>query len=347
MTPIHEYLLSGLLPEDPKESRKIRIKAPKYKLIRGSLYKKFFYTPWLCCIAPPKTDDIIKEIHEGSCSLNMESRSMAVRITKQVYYWSSKHRDVARIIQNCEKYKEQSAMSKRTEIRAIKAGNAWPFSHWGFSILGPLPTALGGLKFRVPHIINSKDDKHFKEGIFADLYRGLKITQYFSPITEHMEIISRIEKQLTRSQQGWVEDLPRVLRIHKTLPRNNQKETPFSLTYGFEAIIPKDESNVAKDDRGRTKEVTKRKESKEVASIEEAYYQNELRRYNSKRSNHSTYKVGDFFLLLQNNIENPQVWQGPHMIREVHEGELYKIIDAYDHSLIQTAKGTNLHKFYM
>nr|GEY36653.1 hypothetical protein [Tanacetum cinerariifolium] len=34
---------------------------------------------------------------------------------------------------------------------------------------------------------------------------------------------------------------------------------------------------------------------------------------------------------------------GPHMIREVHEGELYKIIDASDHSLIQTAKGTNLH----
>ncbi|GJR11235.1 reverse transcriptase domain-containing protein [Tanacetum coccineum] len=67
MTPIHEYLLSGLLPEDLKESRKSRIKAPQYKLIRGSLYKKSFYTSWLRCIAPPKTDDVIKEIHEGSC----------------------------------------------------------------------------------------------------------------------------------------------------------------------------------------------------------------------------------------------------------------------------------------
>ncbi|GKA70104.1 reverse transcriptase domain-containing protein [Tanacetum coccineum] len=36
--------------------------------------------------------------------------------------------------------------------------------------------------------------------------------------------------------------------------------------------------NVAKDDKGRTKEVTKKKEGKEVASIEEAYYQNKLRR---------------------------------------------------------------------
>ncbi|GKB30084.1 reverse transcriptase domain-containing protein [Tanacetum coccineum] len=91
-----------------------------------------------------------------------------------------------------------------------------------------------------------------------------------------MEIISRIKKQLTRSQQGWVDDLPQVLWIHRTLPRNNQNETLYSLTYGSKAIIPTVENNVAKDDRGRTKEVTKRKESKEVALIEEAYYQNKL-----------------------------------------------------------------------
>ncbi|GJY27792.1 hypothetical protein Tco_0403559 [Tanacetum coccineum] len=36
-------------------------------------------------------------------------------------------------------------------------------------------------------------------------------------------------------------------------------------------------------------------------------------------------------------VGNPQVWQGPHMISEVCEGELYKIIDASDHSLIQTS----------
>nr|GEV85148.1 retrotransposon protein, putative, Ty3-gypsy subclass [Tanacetum cinerariifolium]GEV85664.1 retrotransposon protein, putative, Ty3-gypsy subclass [Tanacetum cinerariifolium] len=33
MDPIHEYLLSGLFPEDTREARKIRIQAPQYKLI--------------------------------------------------------------------------------------------------------------------------------------------------------------------------------------------------------------------------------------------------------------------------------------------------------------------------
>nr|GFB70383.1 hypothetical protein [Tanacetum cinerariifolium] len=71
------------------------------------------------------------------------------------------------------------------------------------------------------------------------------------------------------------DDLPQVLWIHRILLKNNQKETPFSLIYGSKAIILTVKSNVAKDDKGRTNEVTKRKESKEVASIEEAYYQNE------------------------------------------------------------------------
>nr|GEX45928.1 hypothetical protein [Tanacetum cinerariifolium] len=224
MTYIHEYLVSGLLPEDPKESRKTRVKAPQYKLIRRSLYRRSFYTPWLCFIAPSQTDNIVKEIHKGSYGFNAESRSMVVIITKQAYYCPSMHRDAVKVIQDCEKYKEQSVIRKTAKKDAITARNGWP---------------------------------------------------------------------------------------------------------------------------GRTKEVTKRKESKEVASIEEAYYKNKLRRYHDERSSHSTYKIRDFVLLLQNDTRNPHVWQGPHMISKVREGELYKITDASDHSLTQMAKGTSLRKFYM
>ncbi|GJT98769.1 reverse transcriptase domain-containing protein [Tanacetum coccineum] len=188
MTPIHEYLLSGLLPEDPKESRKIRIKAPQYKLIKGSLYKKSFYTPWLRCIAPPKTNDVIKQIHK-----------------------------------DCEKCKEQYVVKKIAEIRAITAGNAWLFSHWGVNILGPISTASGGLKFLAVAIEHSTK---------------------------------------------WIEAKPLTTR-----------------------------KNEGSD---------KKKERKEVASIEKAYYQNKLRRYHSKRNSPSNCKVRDSVLLLQNNTENPQ-----------------------------------------
>ncbi|GKD34972.1 reverse transcriptase domain-containing protein [Tanacetum coccineum] len=63
MTPIHEYLLSGLLPEDPKESRKIIIKAPQYKLIKD-YYSEDQYvvsikedTAYLCLQSPKTTEE--------------------------------------------------------------------------------------------------------------------------------------------------------------------------------------------------------------------------------------------------------------------------------------------------
>ncbi|GKB25685.1 reverse transcriptase domain-containing protein [Tanacetum coccineum] len=136
MTPIHEYLVSGLLLEDPKEARKIKVKALPYKLIRGSLYQRSFYTQWLRCVAPPQTDDIVKEIHKGSCGFNTEPCSMMVRIRKQGYYWPSMHKDTTKVIQECEKCKEQSAIRKAAENDAIAAGNGYPFSYWGVNMLG-------------------------------------------------------------------------------------------------------------------------------------------------------------------------------------------------------------------
>ncbi|GJT14331.1 reverse transcriptase domain-containing protein [Tanacetum coccineum] len=149
MTPIYEYLVSGLLPKDPKESRKIRVKAPQYKLIRGSLYRR---------------------------------------------------------------------------------------------------TTLNGGQNYEARILLVVDAQRSRK----DLCKGLKVTQSFSHVTEHMEIMNHIEKQLTQSQQGWLDDLAQVLWIHRTLPINSQKETLFSLTYGSEAIIPIAKNAIAKDDRGRT-----------------------------------------------------------------------------------------------
>ncbi|GJY92903.1 hypothetical protein Tco_0508685 [Tanacetum coccineum] len=124
--------------------------------------------------------------------------------------------------------------------------------------------------------------------------------------------------------------------------QHSQKETPFSLTYDSEAIIPISETNVTKDDRGRIKEVDKRRGSKEIASIKEAYYQSKLCRHHSERSSHSIYNVGDFVLLSQNNTGSTQVWQGPHMVSEVQGRGLYKIVYASDHLLTQIEKGVRL-----
>ncbi|GJX16350.1 reverse transcriptase domain-containing protein [Tanacetum coccineum] len=84
MTPIYEYLLSGLLPEDPKEARKAlrRLK---------TLFKK--YT-------------------KGSGGFNAEPRSMVVKVTKQGFYWPLMYRDVAETIQDCTQCQTYSTAAR-------------------------------------------------------------------------------------------------------------------------------------------------------------------------------------------------------------------------------------------
>ncbi|GKD46447.1 reverse transcriptase domain-containing protein [Tanacetum coccineum] len=281
--------------------------------------------------------EVIQEVHEGSCWFNAEPRSMVAKIMKQ-------------------------ARMPNHDMSAVN--NAWQFSYYGVNIVGPLPTTLEGLKiltiaikpslsgFGVPQTITSKEDKQFAEGFFLDFCKGLKIYQSFSPITEYMEIMNYIEKKLIRSQQAWVDDLPRILWVHRTLPRISKKETPFTLTYGSEAIIPKITHLTPEEEKSTTKErAEKRKDDdKEVALIEEAYYKSKLRKYHDTRARArpSTFGPGYFVLLACNNEgTQKQAGERPYIVNEAYENGLYKITSTSDYSVIRTMSGSKLRKFYV
>ena len=51
-------------------------------------------------------------------------------------------------------------------------------------------------------------------------------------------ILSGWKKRLDDAKGKWVEELPRVLQMYRTTPRRSTGKTPFSMTYGAEAVIP-------------------------------------------------------------------------------------------------------------
>lgn len=51
-------------------------------------------------------------------------------------------------------------------------------------------------------------------------------------------IVSGLKKRLDDAKGKWVEELPHVLWMYRTTPHRSIGETPFSMTYGAEAIIP-------------------------------------------------------------------------------------------------------------
>ncbi|GJT19687.1 reverse transcriptase domain-containing protein [Tanacetum coccineum] len=79
MTPIHEYLTDETLPAERKKARAIKRKSQRFAIINGILYKKSFLGPWLRCVGPSQANYVLREIHEGSCSMHAGTRSVVAK----------------------------------------------------------------------------------------------------------------------------------------------------------------------------------------------------------------------------------------------------------------------------
>ena len=53
-------------------------------------------------------------------------------------------------------------------------------------------------------------------------------------------IINNLKKKLGSKKGKWVEELPYVLWADRTTPKNATGQTPFSLVFGAEVVIPTD-----------------------------------------------------------------------------------------------------------
>ncbi|XP_071712547.1 uncharacterized protein [Rutidosis leptorrhynchoides] len=127
MTPLQVYLETGKLPEDKNEARKIRIKAPSYKMMNGALYRRSFLTPWLRCIGPKQATVIIQEMHEGICGLHAGPRSVVAKIMRLGYYWPTMHHDVTMVLQACESCQIHSNVLRLPKQELVSVTSAWTF----------------------------------------------------------------------------------------------------------------------------------------------------------------------------------------------------------------------------
>ena len=98
MDPIWDYLIEGLLPNDPKEASKLRTKSSRFTVLRGSLYKRGFFTPILKCIVGKDADYVLREVHEGVCGNHIRARALAEKALRQGYYWPTMLTDATELV---------------------------------------------------------------------------------------------------------------------------------------------------------------------------------------------------------------------------------------------------------
>ena len=102
-------------------------------------------------------------------------------------------------------------------------------------------------RFGIPYTLISNNDLQFDSKTFRRYCCDLGITNKYSTPTYpqrngQAEAVNKIIvnglKRLDDAKGKWVEELSHVLWTYQTTPRRSTGETPFSITYGVEALIP-------------------------------------------------------------------------------------------------------------
>jgi len=53
-------------------------------------------------------------------------------------------------------------------------------------------------------------------------------------------LLRGLKRRLEKAKGTWAEEIPRIVWAYHTMPQSSTKETPFSLVYGSDAMIPVD-----------------------------------------------------------------------------------------------------------
>ncbi|KAL2227023.1 UNVERIFIED_CONTAM: Retrovirus-related Pol polyprotein from transposon [Sesamum indicum] len=102
-------------------------------------------------------------------------------------------------------------------------------------------------RFGIPRVLISDNGTQFQGRKITSWLQELKIHQNFTAVghpqsngqTEvtNRTILQHLKARLS-SKKEWSDELPGVLWAYRTTPRTSTGETPFSLVYGSEAVIP-------------------------------------------------------------------------------------------------------------
>nr|GFB08560.1 reverse transcriptase domain-containing protein [Tanacetum cinerariifolium] len=153
----------------------------------------------------------------------------------------------------------------------------------------------------------------FADNPFKDLCDKLNITQHFASV-KHPQSNGLVERAnrslgegikalLGKGNKNWVRELPHVLWAHRTMIKSSHGDTPFSLTYGTEAVIPVEIGmptyrtaavDVVNNDEELRLNLDLQEERRELTAMSEARSKSKMMKYYNSRVRGVAFKPGDF-----------------------------------------------------
>nr|GFA12522.1 reverse transcriptase domain-containing protein [Tanacetum cinerariifolium] len=214
--------------------------------------------------------------------------------------------------------------------------------------------------------------KQFADNPLKDWCDKLNITQHFASVKHPQSngLVERanrslgegIKARLGEGNKNWVEELPHVLWIHRTMVKSSHGDTPFSLTYGTEAVIPAEirmptyhtrAVDVVNNDEELRLNLDLLEERRELAAINEARSKSKMTKYYNSRARGVAFQPGDF-IYCSNDASHAAAsgkldpkWEGPYEVADALENGAYKLQTRDETMLPRTWNVANLKRCYL
>ncbi|GJX57044.1 reverse transcriptase domain-containing protein [Tanacetum coccineum] len=270
MTPIYKYATEDILPEDKRKARAIRRKAGRYAVTNRILYKSMHVGPRYVVAKDLRSGYYWPTMHVDAEKLIRECKSCQVHRPVQrnpqqnlthitslwpFYKWGidiagpflkglDKVKFLIVAIDYFTKWIEAKPVATITGAQIKKF--MWDNIVCKFGLPREIISDNGNI-WSTEEII-SDNRKQFRDNPFKDWCKKLCICQCFTSI-KHMQANGLVERanrslgegiksRLDERSKNWLEEISHVLWVHRTMIKSNNGETPFSLTYGMDVVIP-------------------------------------------------------------------------------------------------------------
>ena len=227
-------------------------------------------------------------------------------------------------------------------------------------------------RYGVPYKLISDNGKQFDSKELRGLCDDLGIQKGFSAVCHlqsngQTEAVNKIIKhtlktKLEEKKGCWPEELPMVLWSYNTTPRTTTGESPFTLTYGCEAMVPveigagslrRDNFDPTDNEKNHLFYLDMLEELRANSQLKLAAYQQRTKKYFNNKVRVRPLKVGD--LVLRKVMPNTRVpghgafganWEGPYKIKTVLWEGTYHLEDLNVKLIPRAWNAEHLKKYY-
>jgi transposase InsO family protein len=126
------------------EARHSARRAKAFILIEGELYKRGVAGTLMRCILGDQGNELLCEIHAGTCEHHTSPRTLVMKAFRQGFYWPTAvadSKDIVHYCEGCQFYAQQTHLPAQA-LQTIPI--TWPFTVWHLNMVGPLRQAPGG-----------------------------------------------------------------------------------------------------------------------------------------------------------------------------------------------------------